>query len=291
MIERCFNNFTKIFQINVDSLIEFNEVDVAKFNLIARNISKETGVPKELIYTFPHFFYIDRWHKIDNQWHCYKSDGEDFHFLNELLGEIISEYFGLKTIHYKIAQLCVNGKNKGYGVASKNFCNKESTYKIAWDYGFNPTRDLSILQKIKNICSTQEEYEILLNDIKKLFIRDFYTSQHDRTGYNFLFESNISGIRLAPLYDYENSFEEIYKYKYRNQIGELDITNPHTKKILLTDDKFQELLNILMSANMSTFIEQVEDRHKIIVPNDFKDYYAKEDSEIKKIVLKHKIIK
>lgn len=69
MIERCFNNETEIFQINVDSLIEFNEVDVAKFNLIAKNISKETGVPKELIYTAPHLFYIDRWHKIDNQWY------------------------------------------------------------------------------------------------------------------------------------------------------------------------------------------------------------------------------
>lgn len=180
------------------------------------------------------------------------------------MGEIISEYFGLKTIHYNIAQLCVKGKNKGYGVASKNFCNTKSTYTMAWDYGFKPTKNLSILQKIRDICSTQEEYEILLNDIKKLFIRDFYTSQLDRTGYNFFFERNVSGIRLAPLYDYENSFEEIDKCKYRNQIGELDITNPHTQKILLTDDKFQELLNVLMSANLSNFIELVEYRHKIM---------------------------
>lgn len=291
MIERCFKNETKIFQIKVDGLIKFNEVDVDKFNLIAKNISKETGVPKELIYTAPYFFFIDRWHKIDNQWYFYKSDGYDFHFINELLGEIISEYFGLETVHYKIAQLCVNGKNQGYGVVSKNFCNPESTYKSAWDYGFNPTSDLSILQKIRDICSTEKEYLILLNDMKKFFIRDFYVSQLDRTGNNFLFKIDTNGIRLAPLYDYENSFEAIDKYKYRNQIGELDITNPDTRKILLTDDKFQELLNLLMGTNMSTFIELVEDRHKILVPNHIKDYYFKDDSLIKRLVLKHRIIK
>ncbi len=291
MIEKCFNAETKIFLIKVDSLIKFNEVDVDKFNLIAKNISNETGVPKELIYTAPYFFFIDRWHKIDNQWYFYKSNDYDFYFINELLGEVISEYFGLETVHYKIAQLCVNGENKGYGLASKNFCNPKNTYKRSWDYGFNPMRDLSILQKIKDICSTEKEYLILLSDIKKFFIRDFYTSQLDRSGNNFLFKVDTSGIRLAPLYDHENSFEATDKYKYRNQIGELDITNPDTRKILLTDDKFQELLNLLMDTNISVFIELVENSHKILVPNDIKDYYLKNDSEIKKLVLKHKIIK
>ena len=160
----------------------------------------------------------------------------------------------------------------------KTFVIRKSTYKRVWDYGFNPTRDLSILQKIKYICSTEKEYLILLNDMKKFFIN---TSQLDRTGNNFLFKIDTNGIQLAPLYDYENSFEAIDKYRYRNQIGELDITNSNTRKILLTDDKFQELLNLLMNTNMSTFIELVEDKHKILVQNDIKDYYHKNDSEIK----------
>ena len=125
MIERCFNDETKIFPIKVDGLIKFNKVDVDKFNLMAKNISKETEVPKELIYTAPYFFFIDKWFKIDNQWYFYKSDGCDFHFINELLGEIISEYFDLETVHYNIAQLCINSETKGYGVVSKNFCNPE----------------------------------------------------------------------------------------------------------------------------------------------------------------------
>lgn len=291
MVENLLKKNTKIFKIKVDSLIEFNDKEISKFNLIAEEISKETGVPKDLIYTAPYFFFIDRWHKIDNQWYFFKNRDYDFYFINELLGEVISEYFDLDTIHYKIAQLYVNGEDKGYGVLSKNFCSPESTYKSAWDFGFEPLHDLSILQKIKDICPSEKEYLILLNDMKKFFIRDFYVSQLDRSGNNFLFKIDNNGIRLAPLYDYESSFEASDIYKYRNQIGELDISNPDTRKILLTDDKFQELLNLLMSINISSFIKLVEDRHKIKIPKNFKDYYLEEDAQKKEMVLKHKIIK
>ena len=290
MIARCINDATEIFQVSVDRLIQYNKVDIDRFNLIAKNISRETGVPVELIYTPPYRFFIDRWYKINGVWYFYKSDGYDFHFINELLGEIISEYFGLDTIHYKVAQLFVNGENKGYGVISQNFCDTKSIYKRAWDYGFQPLRDLSILQTIRDICPFEEEYLLLLNDMKSFFVRDFYTSQLDRNGNNFLFKCSSEGIRLAPLYDYENSFETINKFRYRNQVGELNIANPFTQRIL-QDDKFQELLNLLMNANMASFVDTVEDRHKILVPRDIKDFYSKHDAEIKKLVLKNIIIK
>lgn len=291
MIEKCITDKTKPFEIKTDSLIEFNITDVDKFNIIAKKISEETGVPAELIYTAPYFFFIKNWHKINGKWYFYKSDGYDFHFINELLGEIISNYFELDTAQYRVAKLSVVGKETEYGLVSKNFCDIKYTYKRCWDFGFEPRRDLSILKNIKNICHSEEEYQLLLNDLKKFFIRDFYTSQLDRSGNNFLFKITPEGTRLAPLYDYEWSFKDIERQSYRNQIAEINIASRETQSLLKNDIKFQELLHLIMVANMSSFIDKVEDTHQILVPTDYKERFKQRDTKIKRLILENKLIK
>ena len=77
---------------------------------------------------------------------------------------------------------------------------------------------------------------LLLRDLKKLFIRDFYVCQLDRNGYNFIFKETTNSIRLAPLYNYENSFESCTLEKYRNQIGEINLLNDRI--IILVKKKF-----------------------------------------------------
>lgn len=291
MIDKCIKEETNIFEINVDSLIEFNEHDVQLFNSIAQSISLETGVPKELIYTEPHLFFIDHWHKIDDIWYFYKSSGYDFYFINELLGEIISEYFGLDTIHYQVAKLIVKDKKEEYGLVSKNFCDKNLIYKRTWDYNLLPKRNLDILEELRRICKSEEEYNLLLDDMKKFFIRDFYTSQKDRSGNNFLFKETESGIRLAPLYDYESSFETLDSGIYRNQIGEINLYINDAKMFLKEDKRFQELFHLLMDANINDFLTSVEDRHKILISSDDKEYYIKHEKELKQKILTSKIIK
>lgn len=291
MIEKCITNKTKFFEIKVDNLIQFNTSDVDRFNCIAKKISEETGVPKELIYTAPYFFFINHWHKIDGEWYFYKSDGYDVHFVNELLGEVISEFFGLDTVHYNVAKLSVQGMKDEYGLVSKNFCDAKYTYKRVWDYGLPPRNDLSVLENVRSICQSEEEYLLLLDDLKKFFIRDFYTSQLDRSGNNFLFKITPNGIRLAPLYDYENSFESIKPQIYRNQIAQIDIEDSEIQSLLKNDLKFQELLHLIMQADMLSFIDEVEDRHKILVSSDDKEYYKKSDEEIKQLILMNKLIR
>lgn len=291
MIEKCITDKTKIFEIKTNSLIEFNTTDVDKFNVIAKKISEETGVPQDLIYTAPYFFFINHWHKIDGEWFFYKSNGSNFHFINELLGEVITNFFGLDTIHYKIAKLNVEGNKGEYGLISKNFCEIGNTYKTVWDYGFAPRKDLCVLENIRNICQSEKEYLLLLEDLKKFFIRDFYVSQSDRTGNNFLFKITSDGIRLAPLYDYEYSFESIKPHIYRNQIAQVNITNSETQSLFRKDLKFQELLYLIMRADMQSFINEVEDKHKILVPSEYKELYKKHDTKIKRLVLENKLIK
>ena len=291
MIERCIGDKTKPIIIRTDELIKFDVNKSKEYELIASNISEETGVPKKLIYTAPYFFFIDHWYKINGDWYFYKSDGDDFHFINELLGEIISEYFNLSTVHYNIAKLCVKGQKEEYGLLSKNFCEKKFLYKTVWDYGFEPKRDLSILEGIRTICNSEKEYLLLLRDMKKFFIRDFYVSQLDRTGNNFIFKETTNSIRLAPLYDYENSFESCTPERYRNQIGEINLLNDETLYILKKDPLFQELLQLIIQINMQSLVQMTEDRHKIIIPDKLKECYIKHDDDIKNLIKQKHLIR
>lgn len=291
MIENCITNKTNPIIIKTDKLIEFNVNNAKEYEKIARKISEETGVPKRYIFTAPYYFFIDCWHKIGDEWYFYKSDGYDFHFINELLGEVISDYFKLDTVHYNVAKLCVKGKKEKYGILSKNFCDKNYVYKTTWDYDLIPSARLDVLDNIREICESDSEYLILLKDLKKFFIRDFYVSQLDRTGNNFMFKVGEKGIRLAPLYDYENSFESCRPEIYINQIAEINLMNSETRHILTKDDMFQKLLYSIIQINMEEFLQTVEEKHNIFVPSDLREYYMKRDTQIKQLIKEQRIIK
>lgn len=293
MIKKCILDSTPIFKIEVDNLPELSEDKFDYYNNLAQEMSNEMGVLKELLFVAPHFFFINHWHKLDGKWYFYKGDGCEFHFVNELLGEVISEYFGLDTVHYKVAFLQIAGKEPEYGLVSENFCSPDYLYTRTWDYNLG-RGDIFDLNRITAICNSKEEARYLISDMKKFFIRDFYTSQGDRSGNNFLFKQRKDGSegkRLAPLYDYENSFESINPEIYANQILYLNMKNPELPKFFKKDYEYQELLGKIRDADMKGFIKTVEERHEILIPSDLKEYYKKSDIEKKEIIKTNRLVK
>ena len=147
-----------------------------------------------------------------------------------------------------------------------------------------------MLDDIRNICHSDEEYFLLVEDLKKFFIRDFYVSQEDRRGINFLFQEDKEGIRLAPLYDYECSFDGMMIQCYQNQIGGILLSSEHIRSILRNDNQFQDLLGLIMSADMSSFMEQVEDKHHIIIEDYYRSLYVNHDQKMKKLLIKNRLV-
>ena len=180
--------------------------------------------------------------------------------------------------------MCIKGKKEEYCILSENFCSKDYSYKTALGYNLKAKANLDVLDDIREICKSDNEYLILLKDLKKFFMRDFYVSQFDRTGNNFMFKVGKEGIRLAPLYDYEYSFDSCNLKLYRNQIAEIDLSNRKTKQILTKDKVFQELLHSIMQISMEDFLQEVEDTHNISVPSDFKELYMVHDTQIKQLI-------
>lgn len=293
MIKNCILESTPIFTIEVEQLpkLSFDKYDY--YNMLAQEMSEEMGVPKELLFVPPHLFFINHWHKINGKWYFYKSDGYDFHFINELLGEVISEYFGLDTVHYKVASLKVANEEPEYGLVSENFCSTEYKYTRTWDYNLG-RGDIFELEELIESFNTSEEAKQLLSDMKRFVIRDFYTSQLDRSGNNFLFQQRKDGSepkRLAPLYDYEDSFASISPNIYSNQILYFNMEEHGLSKFFKKDPEYQEHLCKIRDADMSEFLRTVEERHEILIPNDLKEYYKKCDKEKKEIIKTNRLVK
>ena len=290
MLKNYITKDTKIITIkdkyNINNIYQNSSFDI---NRIAIDFYKETGIDMSLS-----MHMLDNWYKIEGEWYLFKKDkGKLFSgsSINELLGEIITKYFKLEPAHYEIAKL----ENNDLGLVTKRFNKMNETYEFPY-YSFykNNTKDLAIFKYLEELANKDKRYKHLSKDIKKLFIRDFFTSEKDRiNSSNIMIKKNDNHFSLAPIYDNEDSFirGQLDIYKYSNVFGELDITKKSTKKLLLNDDYFQYLLDKLMSFNMKYALNKTENIYNIIIPNENKDNYINHTKEIKQLVKVNKLIK
>ncbi len=297
MLKNCITERTDIMLIETESLPVLTEENYDYYEELAKSMSVEMGIPKELLISGIHFFFIDCWHKIDDKWFFFKEEEDELHFFNELLGEVISEYFGLDTVHYKVGKLIVGSSEPKIGVVSENFCSSDYKYTRIFDYpnfyrGY--ANDIQHLEKLRDLCASDEEFKLLFADFKKFMIRDFYTSQGDRTGSNFLFKEKNDGSegkRLATLYDYENGFEVCPSDCLYNALIYQEMKERKLRRYFKRDAEYQESLEKLRDANMNAFLTEVEERHSILIPQDVKKFYIEADKRKKEIVKKNRLVK
>lgn len=294
MIKNCITDSTEIMTIEVDSLPEITEENYAYYDQLANEMSKEMGVPKDLLINGLTFHFIERWHKIDDKWYFFKTDGFDVHFINELLGEVISEYFELETAHYKVAKLKVGDKSPEIGVVSENFCSPDYQYTRIFDYPDLWSGDIYYLETLRDLCSSDEEFQKLFYDFKKFMIRDFYTSQGDRNGNNFLFMEPIDkseGKRLAPLYDYQNAYEVYPRNLLHNALIIQNMEKEDLRKYFKRDPEYQTILSKIRDVDMNSLLTEVQERHNIIIPEDIRRIYLECDKRKKEIVKNNRLVK
>lgn len=294
MIKNCITDDTKMMVIEVDKLLDINEENFEFYDNLAKEMSEEMGVPKDLLINGIKFHFIDHWHNIDGKWYFFKSDGFDFHFINELLGEVISEYFELDTAHYNVAKLIVGNNEPRIGVVSENFCSPDYKYTRIFDYSNLYAGDIEYLESLRDICSSDEEFKLLYYDFKKFMIRDFYASQGDRSGNNFLFKEKKDGSegkRLATLYDYENGFEMYPRNLLHNALISQNMEKEYLRKYFKRDSEYQEVLSKIRDADMNKMLTEVEERHGILIPSDMKKVYVECDKRKKEIVKNNRLVK
>ena len=288
-MEKYLFNTAKLLEIDGSKIIRFDE-NIFKIKKAINIVSKETNVPKKFIFKPPYEYFLDHWFKVDNEWYFYKGYQVSMMLINELLGEKVSEYFDLETIHYHLAKFNYQGKSE-IGLASKSFCQVGFKYKRAPELHLEQKEDLSVLDTIRKICQNDQEYKALLLDIKKMFVRDFMCSESDRHEGNFLFKINDSGIRLAPLFDYEDSFIQSDPLYYHKWLGSLDLNRFACIETIQKDPEWQELFEKAMQLDIPAIIEEIKDENQFIIPLDYTKYYIDSVDCIKNLVKSNKLIR
>ena len=126
-IQDCFTSKTNCFTICDDFNYTFSKDRDLEYHLLCEEISRDTGINKDYIYSSINNSYLSHWHKIDDEWFYFKCANDYYHLIRELIGEVISEYYGLDTVHYKLVKLQTK-KDEKYGIISKNFYENDYNY-------------------------------------------------------------------------------------------------------------------------------------------------------------------
>lgn len=281
-----------------------------KFNVLKKEFNIRNIYINECLYDdelLMHFFIdtginmatashlIGDWYKIDNKWYLFKKDSDSLFTnfsLNELLGEVITKYFELDAAHYEIAM--TEDNDKTIGLITKNFHEEDAEYDSPINYFSSANREgIKIFNYLKELSEKDEKYKPLLTDIKKLFIRDFFTGEKDRENINLLFKEKDNMLFLAPIFDNEECFfkNNSKMEVYSNCLGQIDITKRATKDLLTEDDYFQYLLDRLMKFNMNDALSIIEEHNNILIPNEDKDNYIRHTNKIKELVKENNLIK
>lgn len=218
-----------------------------------------------------------------NNWYEYQGDmwylkrrNTMLEIINELLGEYLSLYMELPSIHHSL----LLDKNRIIGVASKNFRKKNIEYVKA-NYLTNDEHNrinkiLFSRSAIFNKSKKREMYNYIM--------RNFYANQCDRM-HNVLCYYKFNGIYLAPLYDYEMSFISSSDDRIIDPyfMG-IDITASLLSRMLNFDSNIERSISKIMDFDMKKSLDCLEEQHKIIIPNDMCKYYIDFDSNRKSLI-------
>lgn len=213
----------------------------------------------------------------------------------EVIGELISDYFKLDTVH----SLMYKDEGNYFVLLTKIFTNSNSKYGFIDELFYEniyEAKDLCTLDEIKEVIDpiTYDIYKIkkgclerLILGLKKIIIRDFITNQRDRHPENFMFCYDKDCIELMPLYDYEHSFvkddDEI------NNLLSLNLNKKNVVEYVRKDATFQELFERALLLNMKEIFKRLKEEYFIELNSverwDYEEIVRKKQNEIKEYKL------
>lgn len=238
MTEAEINNifFTRIMgYLRINNV---NGISIRDLEKVKDNLSKL----KVLNISLNELVLKDNWYMYDGEYYYYKKLYSAMKVVNELLGEILSMYMCLPTIHYTLAL----DYDHIVGVLSKNFRVKGKKYISAIDV---PTKRLSVFTESLESKRINE----LRRTLDRLLIRDFYASASDKLRNVLLSKSYFRGLNLEESFDYEFSFLDKREY------------------LTLQFEK-------MMEFNIGKALKEIEETHGIIINDELKNYYKHYDS-------------
>lgn len=255
---------TNLYRIGLSNTTTLKAIDVSNLKKldVTDSLAKSLNIP---------IFILDiynNWVEIDGDVYYYKKTRSADKITKELLGEYISKYMDLETVTYILAR----DRDGISGLLSENY--RESDIEYVQSYQLTSKELAHILRTINiPIFSRDKELEEAL---AKYIMRNFYTASGDRDG-NVLCQRVNDKVYLAPLYDYECSFNMVYRERYTDKLFVLEDGNYFPIDIesifrMVKKSKVMEYYyDRIMSFDMGGTLGMIEDDNGIIIPDKLKD--------------------
>jgi len=228
------------------------------------------------------------WLERQNQIYYFKTRQKNLlrqFILHELLGEKVSEFFGLQTVHYRLASGVIKGKEV-IGLLSK--WEREETSKYINLQNFLNRNSFQVFKDLEVLDRVREDYgnSPLFLEMIAFFVREYFTNETDRIASEILIEKKEREVHLGYLCDYESEFENPNDYNtnyvpglYSLNLRSNDMINKikKEKKLLL---EFEKALTI----SLKDMLEEIEQIHQLNLNlkevNEILDFEAKRKNQI-----------
>lgn len=215
------------------------------------------------------------WYMIDGKPCFFKNRPNNFAILNELLCVELSKYLGVPTIEYKLA----TKQNKIVGLVSENFLVR------GYDYTKSIYAPKTLIQTVNRILTdaTFECDDVLRKQITGLVLRNFYASLFDRRETS-LYATDGDKIIIPPTHDFESAFRIVDINESMDPLFGYNF-NPDSIDVLKENNKyFLEYVEALKEYNMLIAMASVEEKHRVIFPNEFVGHYCNYDANKKELM-------
>lgn len=195
-----------------------------------------------------------------------------YSLLAELLGEKISRYFGLDTVHYELAKGIGNDGKTLYGLVSKYMALEDHEYQT-WEryltekdfYKKESVHDLAILRFFEQDFSN----EPIVSQTKAFFVRELLTNEDDRLIHELLINEKDQKHSLGYLVDYAPEFRLPHRYSlfvpfcYRLSLRDFDVVQK-----IKEDPQFQMYVEKALLLEMKKLLKEVSEEQALQIPLD-----------------------
>lgn len=229
------------------------------------------------------------WLKDQGKIYYFKTVADLYSLVAELVGEKVSGYFHLDTVHYELASGIDRENRHVYGLASKYKADEQAEYHT-WKkylenkhvYGSVSVQDLKILDFFKQDFPN----EPIVLQTKAFFIRELLTNEDDRLSNELLLAKKDKKISLGYLVDYATECRLPHRYFLRVPFCyQLSLRDDGVIEQIQNDEVFQFYVERALLFEIKKVLQEIKEEKSLLIPKsleeEFIDFFSKSQSILK----------
>lgn len=270
-------------KVVIDKSVEFNidriQTGYSRFDVLddAAKIILNDEIVSAINLPLSNVTEYNNWYKKNDKQYYFKEIDSLVVLLNELLGEDLSVWMELPTVHYDIV---TDREYRIIGLLSENVKRKNKTYVDSRKL------DRGSVDRIRNIFMGDEiHYDPQFKrDLTYYVIRNFYSVLQDRYS-NSEVILNGDSFEIPPLMDYASSYNDHLVGVYYDPLISFEFTEKEINYLRENNEFFLEALTRVFEYSYRDALLRIEKKHNIVIPAVVKQYYMQFEEWRKQVLI------